>query len=138
MQHAPPGESTHARTWTIAELADEFGLTSRALRFYEERGLLLPQRVGTQRIYNERDRNRLHWIERAKSVGFSLQEAGEMLDLYDPDGDRNVQRRFTLARCKAQFAKLQQQQQDIVWAMGVLEDFIKDVEDRLGTNSKED
>lgn len=138
MQHAPPGESTHERTWTIAELADEFGLTSRALRFYEERGLLLPQRIGTQRIYNERDRNRLHWIERAKSVGFSLQEAGEMLDLYDPDGDRNVQRRFTLERCKTQLTKLEQQQKDIVWAMGVLDDFIKDVEGRLGTNSKED
>lgn len=138
MQHAPPSESTHARTWTIAELADEFGLTSRALRFYEERGLLLPQRVGTQRIYSERDRNRLHWIERAKSVGFSLQEAGEMLDLYDPDGDRNLQRRFTLARCKAQLAKLEQQQRDIDWAKGVLQDFITEVEQRLATENKED
>lgn len=138
MKYDSPSDSDNGQAWSIAELAEEFGLTARALRFYEERGLLLPQRVGTQRIYNERDRNRLRWIERAKSVGFSLQEAGEMLDLYDPDGDRNVQRRFTLERCKAQLAKLEQQQKDIVWAMGVLGDFICDVEDRLGTTTEED
>jgi len=125
-------------TWTIAELSQEFGVTPRALRFYEERGLLTPRRAGSQRIYTERDRSRLRWIERAKSVGFSLNETGEMLDLYDLDDGRVVQRRITIERCREQLAKLERQQQDIVWAMNLLKDFITEVEAQIGPDNGED
>ncbi|RVQ69775.1 MerR family DNA-binding transcriptional regulator [Croceicoccus ponticola] len=124
--------------WTIAELSAEFGVTPRALRFYEERGLISPRRVGTQRVYTERDRARLHWIERAKSVGFSLTEVGEMLDLYDLDDGRHMQRRVTIERCREQLAKLERQQKDIVWAIGVLKDFIPEVEAGLSPKVGED
>lgn len=138
MKPADPPANAPTRTWTIAELSDEFGVTARALRFYEERGLLTPERVGSQRIYSERDRVRLHWIERAKSVGFSLTEAGEMLDLYDLDDNRLVQRRVTLERCREQLTKLERQQNDIVWAMGILRDFIEEVEATMAKSRKED
>lgn len=138
MKAADPPCNAPTRTWTIAELSDEFGVTARALRFYEERGLLSPERVGSQRIYSERDRVRLHWIERAKSVGFSLTEAGEMLDLYDLDDNRLVQRRVTLERCREQLTKLERQQNDIVWAMGILRDFIEEVEATMAKSRKED
>lgn len=138
MKPVDPPANAPTRTWTIAELSDEFGVTARALRFYEERGLLSPERVGNQRIYSERDRVRLHWIERAKSVGFSLTEAGEMLDLYDLDDNRLVQRRVTLERCREQLTKLERQQNDIVWAMGILRDFIEEVEATMAKSRKED
>ncbi|HEX2792992.1 MAG TPA: MerR family DNA-binding transcriptional regulator [Croceicoccus sp.] len=125
-------------TYTIAELSAEFGVTARALRFYEERGLISPQRVGSQRIYSQRDRARLHWIERAKGVGFSLTEVGEMLDLYDLDDGRSLQRRVTIERCREQIAKLERQQEDITWAMGVLRDFIREVETQMDPDQRED
>lgn len=124
--------------WTIAELSAEFGITPRALRFYEERGLIAPNRHGAQRIYSARDRIRLHWIERAKSVGFSLDEAGEMLDLYDLDDGRQTQRKVTIERCREQLAKLERQQKDIAWAMTVLKDFISEVERQAAAAKKEE
>lgn len=126
------------RTWTIAELSAEYGITARALRFYEEQGLIFPQRIGTQRIYTARDHARLRWIERAKSVGFSLKEVGEMLDLYDLDDGRTTQRKVTLERCHEQLAKLERQKQDIDWAMGVLREFIDRVNSRLNLAKRED
>ncbi len=135
-------DATHAMapqpTYTITELSAEFGVTARALRFYEERGLISPQRVGSQRIYSQRDRARLHWIERAKGVGFSLTEVGEMLDLYDLDDGRTLQRRVTIERCREQIAKLERQQEDITWAMGVLQDFINEVETQMDPDQRED
>ncbi|WP_066556737.1 MerR family transcriptional regulator [Croceicoccus bisphenolivorans] len=138
MKEAEGFEQDSSRTWSIAELSEEFGITPRALRFYEERGLLAPERQGTQRIYSERDRARLHWIERAKGVGFSLNEVGEMLDLYDLDDNRVVQRRVTIERCREQIAKLERQQNDIVWAIGVLKDFIDEIEATMDPDKKED
>jgi len=126
--------SSEKQDWTIAELSAEMGMTTRALRFYEERGLISPRRVGSQRIYSARDRVRLHWIERGKGVGFSLDEVGEMLDLYDLNDGREVQRKVTLERCREQLAKLQRQQDDIKWAIGVLADFIDEVENRMASH----
>lgn len=136
----PESSSTsnpHER-WTIAELSAEFGVTPRALRFYEERGLLSPERSGSQRIYRTRDRARLHWIERAKSVGFSLTEAGEMLDLYDLGDGRQTQRKVTLKRCREQLGKLERQREDIDWAIGVLGDFIAEVEAEVNAKHRKD
>ncbi|MFX5701288.1 MerR family DNA-binding transcriptional regulator, partial [Acinetobacter baumannii] len=69
--------------FSISDLSAEFGVTARALRFYEDEGLIAPERRGTSRIYSQRDRARLAWILRGKRVGFSLGEIREMIDLYD-------------------------------------------------------
>jgi DNA-binding transcriptional MerR regulator len=80
---AEPLPSVDRDDYSITELCSEFGVTARALRFYEDEGLISPQRRGTQRIYSQRDRARLAWILRGKRVGFSLADIREMIDLYD-------------------------------------------------------
>ena len=78
-------------TYTIGELAREFGVTARALRFYEDKGLLDPARDGQNRVYSARDRARLQLIVRGKRVGFSLVEIRQMLDLYDLGDNQRAQ-----------------------------------------------
>lgn len=80
-----------ARTYTITELAQEFDVTPRAIRFYEDMGLLEPSRAGRNRVYNQRDRTRLKLTLRAKRLGLSLTEAKEIIDLYDSPRDTGVQ-----------------------------------------------
>ena len=72
-------------TYGIAELAAEFGVTTRTVRFYEDKGLLSPEREGQRRVYSARDRVRLRLIMRGKRLGLSLEEIGELIDLYDVD-----------------------------------------------------
>ncbi|HST81572.1 MAG TPA: MerR family DNA-binding transcriptional regulator [Kineosporiaceae bacterium] len=74
------------RTWTVRELADELGVTTRTLRFYEAEGLLSPQRAGTVRVYTARDHTRLVLILRGKRFGMSLPEIREIVDMYDDAG----------------------------------------------------
>ena len=75
--------------YRIGELASEFGVTLRTLRFYEDKGLLVPRRIGNTRLYSRRDRGRLTLIVLGRRLGFSLRDIGELLDLYDPaDGNR--------------------------------------------------
>jgi len=94
------------------------------LRFYEDEGLIAPQRRGTQRIYSHRDRARLAWILRGKRVGFSLAEIRELLDLYDLGDGRRTQRAKTIARCRDRIALLEAQKHDIDAAIRELSDFI--------------
>ena len=116
--------SNQPRFYSIGELCDEFEVTGRALRFYEDEGLLAPERKGTQRLYSDRDRARLAWILRAKRVGFSLATVREMLDLYDLGDQRRTQRQVTIARCKERIAALEEQRRDIDTTIDELRDFI--------------
>ncbi len=106
---AYPLVRTEAESFTIGELAAEFGITARALRFYEEEGLIAPRRDGATRIYSRRDRARVVWIMRGKSVGFSLDEIGELLDLYDLNDGRIKQRAVTARRCRTRAEELRVQ-----------------------------
>lgn len=105
--------TTTADSFGISELAQEFGITTRTIRFYEDKGLLSPERRGQTRIYTPEDRVRLKLILRGKRLGFSLDESREIIELYDP-GQGNVEQLNRLfERIESKRQQLRRQQRDI-------------------------
>lgn len=100
-------------TYTISDLAREFDLTTRAIRFYEDMGLLTPERAGLQRIYSARDRARLTLTLRAKRLGLSLTEAREIIDTYDSPRDTAPQLRKFLQILATHRAQIEEQMAEI-------------------------
>ena len=120
------------RTYAIGELAAEFGVTSRALRLYEEEGLLNPIREGTRRIYRERDRVRLRLILRGKRLGWSLADIRESFDLYDSDQGEEAQLESMLAKLAERRELLLGQKRDVEHALEEVERLAADAEATLG------
>ncbi len=101
------------KTYTITELAKEFDITNRAIRFYEDQGLIAPQREGQKRIYTAKDRVRLKLIMRGKRLGFTLAESRVLIDMYDPNSNNEKQLLQFLSILDDKDAMLEQQLQDI-------------------------
>lgn len=102
-----------ATTYSISDLAGEFGVTTRTIRHYEEQGLLSPRREGTNRIFNNLDRIRLKLALRGKRLGFSLSDIRELFELYDLSKDENKQVEEFLGKLEKRRALLEQQREDI-------------------------
>ena len=102
---------TPEATWTIAQVAEEFGVTHRTVRHYEDLGLISPERRGTQRVYHRRDRTRLGLILRGKRLGFPLDEIRTIIDLFDAPRGRRTQLEYVLGQIDERRADLDQRLQ---------------------------
>jgi DNA-binding transcriptional MerR regulator len=101
------------QTWSIAELAAEYDVTLRTIRFYEDRGLLTPERRGTVRVYHPRDKVRLGLILRGKRLGFSLDDIATIVDMYDAEPGEEGQLVYLLDQITSRRADLEQRRRDI-------------------------
>jgi DNA-binding transcriptional MerR regulator len=101
------------KTYNISDLAAEFDVTARSIRFYEDQDLLSPERIGRNRLFHERDRVRLKLILRGKRLGFSLAEIREIFDLYDSEPGEEAQLRYLIDSINQKRAALSQQREDI-------------------------
>jgi DNA-binding transcriptional MerR regulator len=118
-------------TFSISDLADEFALTTRTIRFYEDHGLIAPARKGTRRVYTQRERVRLKLVLRGKRLGMSLAEIAEILDLYDADKSERSQLVKFLEVLEKRRALLEQQREDIDAVIEEIEIIEKDCNKRL-------
>jgi len=100
-------------TWTISELSQEFGITPRTIRFYEDQGIVAPAREGRNRVYGPRDRARLKLALRGKRLGLQLSQIRTLIDMYDGPGDTVPQLREYLAMLEQHRSALERQRQDI-------------------------
>jgi DNA-binding transcriptional MerR regulator len=121
----------HRRTFTIRQLCNEFKVTPRSLRFYEDKGLLSPARQGLNRLYSHRDRGRLQLILRGKRVGLSLAEIRDLLDLYNEGDGGLIQMTTSLAKFKERIAALEAQRLDIDSAIEGLRQTVAAMEAKL-------
>jgi DNA-binding transcriptional MerR regulator len=117
---------------TIGDLAAEFGITTRTIRFYEARGLLSPLRRGTNRTYSRRDRARLRLILRGKNLGFTLEDISDYLSLYDSDPTQVTQTRLLLGRVEVHIADLNKKRADLDRTLDDLKDIRAQCKRHLG------
>ncbi|HZF75219.1 MAG TPA: MerR family DNA-binding transcriptional regulator [Acetobacteraceae bacterium] len=110
------------RLYTVNQLAEELGVTPRAIRFYEAKGLIAPARAGTTRVFEKRDRARLMLVLRGKRLGFSLAEIREYLDLYDAGRGQAGQVSLLLQKTRDRIAELEQQRRDLEQTLSELRD----------------
>jgi DNA-binding transcriptional MerR regulator len=130
------GNNHTAVTYSIGDLAGEFDVTTRTIRFYEEKGLLTPQREGTRRIYSAADRTRLRLILRGKRLGLSLDESAEIIGMYGTAANNRRQLDVLIGRIRDKRAELQRQQRDLRAMLGELADAeskCREALDRLDT-----
>ncbi|MGH1574221.1 MerR family transcriptional regulator [Methylobacterium sp. P31] len=117
--------------YTVTQLAKDLGVTARTVRFYEDKGLLTPQRAGNTRVYTHRDRARLILILRGKRLGFSLREIKEYLDLYDADPTQQEQLRALLKRIQTRIGSLVDQERALVETLAELRAIEQQAQDAL-------
>jgi len=110
-------------SWTIAQIADEFGVTHRTVRHYEDLGLLAPERRGLNRVYHRRDRTRLNLILRGKRLGFPLEQIRTIIDLYDAPRGRASQLEYVLGQIDERRTDLEQRRRDLDDALKELDAF---------------
>jgi len=111
------------QTWTIAQVADEFGITHRTVRHYEDLGLISPERHGTKRLYRRRDRTRLQLILRGKRLGFPLDQIRTIIDLYDAPRGKRSQLQYVLDQIDDRRTDLEQRRRDLYDALTELDRF---------------
>jgi DNA-binding transcriptional MerR regulator len=124
-------DSTERAEFSISELAREFDVTPRAIRFYEDQGLLAPRRDGQRRIYTPRDRTRLKLTLRGKRLGLTLSEIRELIDMYEPGRDERPQLKRFLTVLEAHRDTLLQQRADLEAQLSEIQTFEKKVRKRL-------
>ena len=122
---------TERAEFSISELAREFEITPRAIRFYEDHGLLAPKRAGQRRIYSPRDRTRLKLTLRGKRLGLTLSEIRELIDMYEPGRDARPQLERFLALLESHKASLLQQRADIEAQLSEIQTFEKRVRKQI-------
>lgn len=131
-------EEPMAELFSIGDLAEEFDITTRTIRFYEDKGLLSPQRVSGVRAYNRRDRARLILILRGKRLGFSLEVIAEYLALYDADPTQVAQLKHLDAQVSGAISKLEQQRIDLERTLVELNDIRDKVHTALNEKNVDD
>ena len=123
--------ATERAEFTIGELAREFDVTPRTIRFYEDQGLLAPRRDGQRRVYAQRDRTRLKLTLRGKRLGLSLSEIRELIDMYEPGRDDRLQLERFLALLESHRTMLEQQRADLESQLAEIDVFEKRIRKRL-------
>ncbi|WP_203310995.1 MULTISPECIES: MerR family transcriptional regulator [Sphingomonas] len=118
----------------IQEVAERLGITPRTLRFYEDRGLIEPSRIGTTRVYRRREIARMQLILRGKRLGFSLKDIEEFLDLYDADPQHLEQMRALAGRCRERIDELEQQRQALDTTLAELTKIEAEALDRVNAH----
>jgi DNA-binding transcriptional MerR regulator len=124
-------ESENRDLFAIADLAREFGISTRAIRFYESKGLLNPERVGSTRVFRRRDRARLILILRGKRLGFSLRDISDYLSLYEADRTQRAQVNLLVEMVDQRMAMLEQQLGDLQTTLTELREIKKLANERL-------
>ena len=124
-------ESENRDLFAIADLAREFGISTRAIRFYESKGLLNPERVGSTRVFRRRDRARLILILRGKRLGFSLRDISDYLSLYEADRTQRAQVNLLVEMVDQRMAMLEQQLGDLQTTLTELREIKKLASERL-------